>query len=100
MACTRYSSPESTAIDPSGLDCKHNVGGRYRLVRLSRQTSKISGEVTSALSDNTDGKASRAKVLRVSRGANCLHLLQFALVVLSLNIDEASVSANDGASPA
>jgi hypothetical protein len=100
MACTRYSFPESTAIDPSELDCRRSIDGRYRFARLSRHTSKISGEVTNALSDITDGKASRAKVLRVSRGANCLHLLQFALVVLSLNMDEASVSANEGASPA
>jgi hypothetical protein len=47
----------------------------------------------------TGGSVPRARVRRVSSGANCLHLLQFALVVLSLRIDETIVSGKDDASP-
>jgi hypothetical protein len=47
----------------------------------------------------TGGSVPLARVRRVSSGANCLHLLQFALVVLSLRIEETSVSGKEEASP-
>jgi hypothetical protein len=73
--------------------------GRYRAVRLSFHISNVSGEATSAFRDMTGGSVPRARVRRVSSGANCLHLLQFALVVLSLRIDETIVSGKEDASP-
>lgn len=74
------------------------LGGRYRWLRLSFHTSNTSGELTSALSEMTGGKLFRASVLLVSSGANCLHLLQFARVALSLMMEAARSSANVGAS--
>jgi hypothetical protein len=73
--------------------------GRYRAVRLSFHISNVSGDATSAFRDMTGGSVPRARVRRVSSGANCLHLLQFALVVLSLRIDETIVSGKEDASP-
>jgi hypothetical protein len=66
---------------------------------LSFHISNVSGEATSAFRDMTGGSVPRARVRRVSSGANCLHLLQFALVVLSLRIDETIVSGKEDASP-
>jgi len=95
-----YSSPVPTSIDPSEFGCSLMEEGRYRTVRLSFHTSNVSGDATSALREMTGGSEPRASVRRVSRGANCLHLLQFALVVLSRRIDETKVSGNEAASPA
>jgi hypothetical protein len=96
--CTLYSSPDPTSIEPSEFGCSLMEDGRYRADRLSFHTSNVSGEATSALRDMTGGSVPRARVRRVSSGANCLHLLQFALVVLSLSIDETNVSGKEDAS--
>jgi hypothetical protein len=85
-------------MDPSASACSSMLGLRYRSLRLFFHTSKTSGELTSALSEMTDGKLFRASDLLVSSGANCLHLLQLARVVLSLMMEEARSSANAGAS--
>jgi len=98
--CTLYCSPVPTSIEPSAFGCSLMEVGRYRAVRLSFHISNVSGDATSALSDITGGSVPRARVRRVSSGANCLHLLQFALVVLSLSIDETNVSGKEEASPA